>query len=65
MTKKTFGLALIVLGIVVLGVSLAADQLRLGAAAGVIGWKQWTGAAAGALLFLAGIWFSRKVVPPN
>ncbi|RPJ25448.1 MAG: hypothetical protein EHM33_14510 [Chloroflexi bacterium] len=65
MTKKTLGLVLIVLGIVLLGISLAADQLGVGTAVGVMGWKQWTGTVVGALLFLAGIWLNRQATPPN
>jgi hypothetical protein len=65
MTNKTLELALIVLGLLVLAVSLSADQLGLGAVVGIIGWKQWIGAAVGLLLFLAGLWLSRKVTPPN
>jgi hypothetical protein len=65
MTNKTLGLASIALGILMLAVSLSADQLGLGTVVGVIGWKQWIGAAVGFLLFLAGLWLSRKVTPSN
>jgi hypothetical protein len=59
MTQKTFGLALIVLGVVLLIISLAADLLGLGAKSG-IGWKQLTGAAVGILVFLMGAWLRRR-----
>lgn len=63
MTKKTVGLALIIIGIIVAAISIAADQLGIGAAVGVMGWKQWTGTVVGAILFLVGIWLSRNVKP--
>lgn len=65
MTQKTLGLALVVLGLVLLAVSLAADLLGWGARAGM-GWKQWTGMAIGALMFFVGLWLAlRKVSPPK
>jgi len=59
MTQKTLGLALIVLGMVLLIISLAADLLGLGAKAG-IGWKQLIGVAVGILVFLAGAWLRHR-----
>lgn len=59
MPQKTLGLALIILGVILLIISLAADLLGLGAKAG-IGWKQLTGAAVGILVFLTGAWLRRR-----
>jgi hypothetical protein len=64
MTSKTLGLAFAVLGIIVLAVSLSADLLGLGARAG-IGGQQLSGAVAGALLLLTGIWFRRRAGTPS
>ncbi len=62
---RILGLALIVLGVLALIISLTADLLGLGASAG-IGWKQLVGAAAGILLFSAGIWLGyRKAHLPD
>jgi hypothetical protein len=59
MSQKTIGLLAFAAGLVVLIVSLAADSFGLGAVGG-IGWKQWIGAGAGALLQVAGVWMLQK-----
>lgn len=43
-------------GLFVIVISLAADVLGLGAEPGVIGWKQWLGAGAGAVMVAFAIW---------
>ncbi len=40
MSTKTIGLALLIIGILVLAVSLLADYLGLGSGPATIGWKQ-------------------------
>lgn len=56
--KKTIGIALIVIGVVVLVVSLAADVLGFGEAA-VFGYKQIIGAVAGVAIAVIGIFYFR------
>jgi hypothetical protein len=55
MSKKTIGLVVITLGVVVLVLSLAADAIRIGARAG-FGPYQALGAAAGVITLLFGAW---------
>jgi hypothetical protein len=55
MSQKTIGVILIVVGVVLLVVSLAADQLGIGAGGG-IGGKQLAGAAVGIIVAVAGGW---------
>jgi hypothetical protein len=57
MSKKTIGVVLIVLGVVLLLVSITADTLGIGTGNG-FGWKQAVGAIVGNLIALAGIWLS-------
>jgi len=45
---------LIVAGLVFLAVSILADAIGIGADAGVIGWKQYSGAAVGLMLIFFG-----------
>jgi len=59
MSKKTIGAVLIILGVVVLVVSLAADTLGIGNVAG-IGWKQILGAVVGAVVALGGVWLAMR-----
>ena len=49
----------IVLGVVVLIISLAADSLGIGGAPG-IGWKQLTGAGVGLIVMIYGIWLASR-----
>ena len=59
MSKRTIGMGLIALGVIVLIASLAADSLGLGGVPG-IGWKQLTGAAVGVIVAIAGGWSLRS-----
>jgi hypothetical protein len=54
MSKKMLGVVFIILGVIVLVVSLAADAVGIGNATG-IGWKQILAAVIGALVALDGI----------
>jgi hypothetical protein len=55
MSKRTIGIGLIVLGVILLIVSLAADALGIGGAPG-IGVKQLTGAGLGVVVVIVGGW---------
>jgi len=57
MSKRTLGIILIILGVLLAVVSLAADSLGLGNGMG-IGWKQILGAVIGVLVAVGGIWWS-------
>ena len=57
MSKRTIGVVLIILGVVVLVVSLAADPLGIGYGPG-IGWKQILGAVIGVLVAIGGVWLA-------
>ncbi len=59
MSSKTISVVLIVLGIIILIGSLAADPFGLGKVAG-FGWKQIAGAVVGIILGLVGYWLSRR-----
>ena len=59
MSKRTMGYMVIVLGVVVLIISLAADSLGIGGAPG-IGWKQLTGAGVGLIVMIYGIWLASR-----
>jgi hypothetical protein len=59
MSKKRLGLVLFAIGMLLLIVSLAADAFGIGTAGG-IGWKQWLGAAAGAILEILGVWLALR-----
>jgi len=58
MSKRTIGIGLVVLGVLVLIGSLGADVLGLGGAPG-IGWKQLIGAGIGLIVAIAGAWSLR------
>jgi hypothetical protein len=58
MSKRMIGTGLIVIGVVVVIVSLAADSLGIGGAPG-IGWKQLLGAGVGVIIAIAGGWSLR------
>jgi hypothetical protein len=62
MSKRTIGYVLIVLGVVVLVVSLAADVIGIGGNLG-FGWKQQLGTAFGVIAALVGVWLAR--IKPN
>ncbi|MBE3067704.1 MAG: hypothetical protein IMZ73_09820 [Chloroflexi bacterium] len=57
MSKKTIGFLLIILGVVVLVVTLAADTLGIGNVPG-FGWKQILGAVIGVIVALGGVWLA-------
>jgi hypothetical protein len=59
MSNKTIGYALIILGVVVLVISLAADTLGIGNVPG-FGWKQILGAVVGAVVALGGVWLALR-----
>jgi hypothetical protein len=58
MSKRTIGMGLIALGVIVLIASLAADSLGIGGAPGM-GWKQLTGAGVGLIVAIVGGWSLR------
>jgi uncharacterized membrane protein YccC len=55
MSKKTIGYILIVLGVAIVVISLAADLLGIGNSMGY-GWKQLLGAAIGIVVAIVGVW---------
>ena len=57
MSKKTIGFLLIILGVVVLVVSLAADVIGIGGMPG-FGWKQILGTVVGVIVALGGVWLA-------
>ncbi len=59
MGSKTIGIVLIVVGVVVLIVSVAADSLGLGANP-IFGFKQIVGTIVGVLLLLGGAWMAMR-----
>lgn len=54
MSKKTLGILLIVLGLLLAVVSLTADAIGLGGVSG-FGWKQIVGTLVGVLLVAGGV----------
>jgi hypothetical protein len=59
MSNRNLGIAILVIGILVILISLVADVIGIGQAGG-IGWKQILGAGVGVLIILAGIVISRR-----
>jgi hypothetical protein len=55
MSAKQWGVGLIVVGLIVVGVSLFADVIGIGAQPGIIGWKQVLGAGAGVVMLIGGV----------
>ena len=55
MSKRTLGMALIVVGVIIILVSLLADTIGLGAQPDIIGWRQILGAVIGAALGIGGV----------
>ena len=55
MSKRTIGIVLIGLGVVLLIVSLAADVIGIGEGT-AIGWKQTLGAIVGVIVAVGGVW---------
>ncbi len=62
MSRKAQGVVLLVVGVLLFLLSLAADPLGVGAAPG-LGWKQIVGAVIGVVLAGAGMTLQRKAAP--
>lgn len=62
MSRKAQGVVLLVIGVLLFLLSLAADPLGVGAAPG-LGWKQIVGAVVGVVLAGAGMTLQRKAAP--
>jgi hypothetical protein len=56
MSRKTIGIIVIVVGLLLLVVALAADSLGIGGGNG-IGWKQIVGALVGLVIAAGGAWW--------
>jgi hypothetical protein len=56
MSKITLGILLIVLGVILVGVSLAADMIGIGV--GAFGTKQYLGTAIGIIVAIVGVWLA-------
>ncbi len=59
MSRKTLGIILVVLGIVVLIVAVFADSLGVGAKHG-FGWKQIAASITGVVVAAVGVWLTRR-----
>ena len=59
MTRRAQSLTILVAGTLIVALSLGADTIGLGNQAGM-GWKQWSGTLAGALVALYGAWSLRR-----
>jgi hypothetical protein len=55
MSTRYLGIAMIVIGVLVVLISVFADSFGIGAQASVFGWKQILGTVVGAVVCLAGI----------
>jgi hypothetical protein len=55
MSKRNWGIILIVAGIVVILIALLADVIGLGAQPDIIGWRQILGAVIGAAIGIGGV----------
>ena len=55
MSGRAWGIGLVVLGLVVVGISLLADMLGYGAQPGTVGWKQLLGGALGVGMVISGV----------
>jgi hypothetical protein len=60
MSTKTIGLALIIIGVLVLAVSLLADYIGLGSVPAGIGLKQFLGAGIGLVAAIVGVVLSLR-----
>ena len=56
MSKRKLGIVLMIVGVLVVIVALAADALGIGGSAG-IGWKQALGAVVGVIIVALGAWY--------
>jgi len=60
MSKQSISTILIIGGLLIVAVSLAADVIGIGEDLAVIGWKQLTGAGVGIVVFIIGLLRRRK-----
>lgn len=60
MSNRTLGFIISVIGVVVLIVFALADVFGIGQSPNQIGYRQIIGAIAGALIFIVGIYLSRR-----
>jgi len=60
MSTKSFGVLLIVVGVIILAVSLLADVLGFGSDLSAIGWRQQLGAAVGLVVAVVGIFLAAR-----
>jgi len=60
MSKRNLGIALIVVGVLVILISLLADTLGVGSQPAIFGWKQILGAVVGAAIGIGGFFFMRQ-----
>jgi len=60
MSRRTFGLIALGVGLGLLAVSLLADRISLGGMPGVFGWKQMLGAGVGLLILMVGALIARE-----
>ena len=58
MSKKTHGMVLIVVGVILVIAALGADAIGIGNRLG-FRWKQTAGTAAGVVITAAGVWLFR------
>lgn len=55
MNNKTQSIVMMVVGMLVFAVCLLGDMIGLGANPAIIGWRQYSGAVVGIMLFLFGL----------
>lgn len=55
MDNRIQSIVLMVVGTIVFAICILGDMIGLGANTGVIGWKQYSGAVVGLMLFLFGL----------
>ena len=63
MNKKTVGIAILVVGVVILGLSLLADVLRIGSGEDSFGPVQIAGTVVGAVLIAVAVFLHLKQQP--
>ena len=59
MSRRTMGIVLIVVGVVLAVISLAADAIGIGSYPG-LNWAQILGTVVGAILALVGVWLAMR-----
>ena len=55
MSKRTLGIVLIIVGVLIVLASLLADTIGIGSQPSVFGWRQILGAVIGAAVGIAGV----------